>query len=417
MTKYKSLKKVCLLSDHHLSVNPRLWKEAFFYEKLGCEVVILTMWQSEEQLQQDRELLSGRSIGYKAFLDLTDNGYSSLQSFWFRARKRLAAALQKRFSISTPLAISYAPELLVRKALHEKADLYVAHLECGLFAGSKLLKKGKKVCFDFEDWYSRDYLQPSRPVRLLAQLEKSALRRGLFCTTTSTALSRALATAYDCNESMVIYNSFPAPGGQVKTVTSKRAVGALKILWFSRTIGPQRGLEFFLDALATCYKPVELTLVGNMRRGYEEVLQRKFNELSKHRFVYCPFMPFEELTEFIQQFSIGLAVEEPVNDNKLLTVSNKMMQYLQAGLNVIASDTPGQQEIAVYFPDRIALVDLNDPSTIQSALDTFRNGKPGQSILKEEQYQKTFSWEAQEKKLYHLIRQYFTLPDQAIVAT
>lgn len=379
--------------------------------------MILTMWQSKEQLQQDHELLKGSSIVYKAFLDLTGNEFSLLRLTLFRARKRLAAALEARFSISTPWAISYAPELLVKKALYENADLYVAHLESGLYAGNKLLEKGKKVCFDFEDWYSRDYLQPSRPVRLLAQLEKYALGRALFCTTTSTALSRVLATVYDCNEPLVIYNSFPAPGRQVKTVTSRQPVEALKILWFSRTIGPQRGLEFFLDALGTYYKLVELTLVGNMRRGYEEVLQRKFNELSQHRFVVCPFMPFDELARFIQQFSIGLAIEEPVNDNKLLTVSNKMMQYLQAGLNVIASDTPGQQEIAVYFPDRIALVELNDPSVIQSALDTFRNGKPGQSILEEEQYQKTFSWEAQEKKLYHLIRQYFTLPDQAIVAT
>ena len=48
----KNIKKVCLLSDHHICINPRLWKEAFFYENLGFEVVVLTMWQSNMFLEK-----------------------------------------------------------------------------------------------------------------------------------------------------------------------------------------------------------------------------------------------------------------------------------------------------------------------------------------------------------------------------
>jgi hypothetical protein len=47
---------------------------------------------------------------------------------------------------------------------------------------------------------------------------------------------------------------------------------------------------------------------------------------------------------------VGLALEQPSCLNKQLTASNKIFQYLQSGLLVAASGTPGQREVLSEIP-------------------------------------------------------------------
>src|SRR5688572_13244837 len=114
-------KKVCLLSDLHVCINPRVWKEAFFYEKAGYAVVIITMWQSEELLRKDLDILQNHRVEYRNFLNLIPGDSKPLVRNFYRARKRVAMELQKRFNISSRWAINHAPELLLKKALLQNA--------------------------------------------------------------------------------------------------------------------------------------------------------------------------------------------------------------------------------------------------------------------------------------------------------
>ena len=398
--------KICLLSDHHLSINPRLWKEAFFYEKQGYEVVILSTWQSANLLEKDREILKGHAISYKAYLNLLPGEINKAALLFYRVRKRVAAELQKRLHVGIQWAISYAPELMYQQALKENADLYAAHLECAFYAGKKLLKAGKRVCFDFEDWYSRDYLVPARPVGLLSSLEKFALNNGLFCTTTSKAMAEALKDAYRINKEItVIYNGFSINESveRKESQQNNNYNAYTKIIWFSRTIGSGRGIELMLKALMVCEIPVELHVLGEMKAGYKEFLEKEFSLIKQHRLVIHRFMSHALLLNFIAQFQIGLAIEENINDNKSLTISNKILQYLQAGLPVIASDTKGQKEVAEFFPSMVTIVDINDPAGIADTIRLLSTKEINEQVGQKEQFERIFSWEAQEKKLNSLL--------------
>ncbi len=398
-------KKICLLTDHHIAINPRVWKEAFFYEKKGFDVVILSMWQSKDLLKKDFEILKGHNIFYKSYLNLIE--VNKATHLFFRLRKRLAAELQKRFKIGSGWAISYSPELMYKKALKENANLYAAHLECAFYAGRKLIKAGKKVCFDFEDWYSRDYLIATRPVKLLRALEKFALNHGLFCTATSHAMASALQKAYAVNKEItVIYNGFSINETAKKQISSATNGNAYtKMIWFSRTIGPARGIEYLINELTLYEHPVELNVLGKMKKGFKFFLENGFKKLKKHTLILHDFMPHPLLQSFLAKFEIGLAIEENINDNKMLTVSNKMLQYIQAGISVIASDTKGQQEVAAYFPKTVQIINTGKAGMLGSAIDFFadknNNHKEEQAI-----FNKTFSWEAQEITLSNLIEKH-----------
>jgi glycosyltransferase involved in cell wall biosynthesis len=398
-------KKVCLLTDHHICFNPRLWKEAFFYESKGFEVVILSMWISKEFLQKDLEILKGHSISYKTYLSLVQGEVSKIAHTYYRLRKRMAGELQRRFNIGTRWAISYAPGMMITKALKEDADLYAAHLECAFFAGKKLIQAGRKVSFDFEDWYSRDFLVPERPVKLLESWEKFALNNGVFCTAASGAMAAGLTEFYSTDKSItVIYNGFSVEEENYNHTDKIIGSGeGLKLLWFSRSIGPDRGIESFLNSLAYCDFPVELHLLGKMEPGYQAILDEKFALLKKHRLLVHPFISHNRLLSFISQYEIGLAIDENINENRNLTITNKILQYLQAGLQVLASDTAGHRKVAAQLPDLVTIVDIKEPSKVVDALAQLMNKADVQKTEQRDRFNKIFSWEAQEKKLNSLL--------------
>ena len=367
------------------------------------------MWQSGDLLAKDMEILKGHTISYKPYLSMLTGEITHSSLLFYRIRKKVAAGLQKRFHIGTKRAISYAPEMMYKGALKENADLYAAHLECAFYAGKKLTEAGKRVSFDFEDWYSRDYLIPSRPVRLLESLEKFALKNGLFCTTTSKAMAQALKDAYKVNKEItVIYNGFSMEESieRKEIQQDHNDHPYTKIAWFSRTIGPGRGLEYLLRELALYGQPVELHLLGEMRKGFKEVLETGFEKLKNHSLVIHDFMPHDQLPAFLAQFEMGLAIEENVNDNKKLTVSNKMLQYLQAGIPVIATNTKGQQEVAAYFPETVEIVDTQQPGMLGIAIDSLVKKNNNFKEVEADTFNKIFSWEAQEVKLAALLEKY-----------
>lgn len=399
-------KKVCLISDLHLCINPRLWKEAFLYEKMGYEVVILTKWQSKEYKLRDLELLKGHSIKYLCFLNITPGEIAEWKRFYYRIRKRIASEMQRYFKLGGAWAINHAPNLLYKVAFHLNADFYSAHLECGFFAGRKLVKAGKKVSFDFEDWYSRDYLTLDRATSLLQKLEFFALRHGTFCTAPSDSMAEALQRVYKCNKKPeIIYNSFPAQQNFVKPNITKFPNDRFQIVWTSRTIGPHRGIETFLSAAALVKDPLDVHLIGECSTLYRQFLERQFPFTKGHQLIIHDFVNHEELLPMLSNFNAGLAIEQKEPDNKNYTVSNKLLQYLQVGLQVLATDTEGQKEIAEYFPLSVKMVNSNDAKGWAVAIELMINNRNDYNQHKTI-YEELFSWQKQEEKLIKIINSY-----------
>lgn len=399
-------KKICLLSDHHISINPRLWKEAFLYENLGFEVVVITMWQSNYFLEKDKKILKGHDIKYISYLNLILNSNNILNILFYRIRKRISSDLHRFFKVGLQWAISHSPEKLYKSALNESADIYVAHLECALYVGRKLIKAGKKVAFDFEDWYSRDYLVPERPVKLLQSIEKYAIINGLFVTAASYSMAEEIKKAYSSSRNIeTIYNGFSISENidQFNTKANKVKNDVFKIIWFSRNVGPNRGIEYFISALKYCKIKCEIHLLGILDDGYDSVLDNYISAKDCHSLHFHRFIPHNEILNFIASFDLGLALDLDVNDNRNLTITNKIFQYIQAGLPVLCSKTKGHLEVASYFPNLIHAVDIQNEFEVAQKIDSLSNHSISYSYDDKMKFSEMFSWEAQQKKLINLI--------------
>ena len=394
------MKKICIISNLHLSSNPRVWKEANSLANAGYEVLILTIWTSQKKKDEDIAFIHHPKLSYKAALDLTE--VSPLKFFYYRALARLGKEIKSFFNIDTTYALGYGQSLLKQQALKEKADLYIAHTEYGMLIGQKLLKENKKVAFDFEDWYSHDYMITSRPVKLLCRLEKFAIENAAYCTFPSNSMAKEVKEFYHSKKKVhnIIYNGFSSKENAINNISDK---SISSLIWFSQTIGPGRGLETLLTALSYVNSKVELHLLGFCDEDYKNKLIDWFPQNLGHQLFFHSPVSHSDLISVLQQHSIGLAIEEDYPESRNTTITNKILQYIQAGIRVLATATKGQKEVARYFPEAVELVPFNDPERWAASIEKILSSPSENKKMQLQKFNEIFSWEAQEEKFLKLV--------------
>jgi glycosyltransferase involved in cell wall biosynthesis len=351
---------ILILTSGNLCRNPRPAKEAAALAAAGHTVAVLYPGENAANEAADAALAAGQ--GY------TRRALPPRPSFW---RSRLPRWLAYR-----ALALGWQDARLLgeaRRLWHAAratpADLTIAHNETGLWAGARLRATGRRVAADLEDWYSEDLIpseRRSRPLRLLRTLEGAHLRAG-HCSTTSAALAAALAQAYHAPTPVVVPNVFPL---QPDPRVGPPAVEP-KLLWYSQTIGPGRGLEDFIAAWALIRTRTQLTLLGQERPGYLATLLAPLAPEKRARVNAHATVPPSQLPAVIAQHDVGLALETSAIPSRDLTITNKIFQYMNAGLAVIATPTAGQREVFATSPDIGLLLALGAPPESQArALDT-----------------------------------------------
>lgn len=405
------MKKICILTQSHLCRNPRVVKEANTLSKAGYKVCIITTFTYADLLEEDLKLIDTQSIDYKGVINMIPGEAGKWYRLKERIKRRLAGEAIGRFGLENVHALGYDYHANLRAALREKADLYTCHQEMSTVIGCRLIKKGFKVAFDFEDWYSHDLLPEAnrtRPLRLLAHYEKFALKNAAFCYTTSNSLADALANFSGGQKPGVLHNVFPwkersyLDGKQLDRISFDRP----SIHWYSQTIGPGRGLEFLTESLADVDIPVEMHLRGNLFGDFGEKLKAGFPFHKGHTLYFHPLVPHLELLSRIAEHDIGLAVEEYQPDSRNLTITNKILQYLLAGIAVVATDTEGQKEVAALTPAVHLFENKNRASLVATLTQLLNNPADLEKAKAEalERAQAVFCWEKQEQKLVEWVQ-------------
>ncbi|BAY18535.1 group 1 glycosyl transferase [Anabaenopsis circularis NIES-21] len=364
--------KFLILIGAHLCTAPRPQKEAEALTNAGHDVIVGGCWFDPDLVERDRLIMVNKKWRFVPMIDFRPS--KKFKNLLIRLQGRLAREKFQRFGIFSPELLGYGAEAMLKFALKTRADLTIVHSEAGLWVGNQLLDRGFRVGVDFEDWFSEDLLpeaQISRPITQLKRLESLLVKECSYCLTTSHALAEALAKAYNAPKPTVIYNVFPwEERSQIDH--QKRDRKNLKlpsVHWFSQTIGTGRGLETLFQALPQITIPLEIHLRGNYPESSRQWLEPLIPDEWRDRLFIHPTVPNSELLSRIAEHDIGLALECNHITSRNLTVTNKLFQYLQAGLAVVASDTMGQQEIFTEFPHIGQLIPSESPKALAQALE------------------------------------------------
>lgn len=397
---------ICIFTQSHVSRAPRVVKEANVYAEAGYKVTVFSTWYDVDLLDSDKSLLHP-DVVYKSGIDLLewDSTYSKIVRF----KRAVGRKLVKIFGIQSTASLGYGFNSYLRQLQKEKADRYIGHQEMGMALAKKLILRGKKVAFDFEDWHSKDLLpidRAYRPLKLLEHLECFLLEKALYTYTTSETMSKAMSTYYKAESPWVIYNSF---GASDREFIDGRSIdiedhSLPSVFWFSQVIGRGRGLELLLEALSFVKTPFQLHLRGHIAEPYAKLLKLM---TPKHIQLYIHTMvPPEELISRIAEHDLGIAFEETMPESRNYTITNKVFHYLQSGIAILATETQGQKEIAKIAPDAICIVE-REAKSIALKLDEILSNNVILDKMKKSSWEagsKHFDFENERYKLLGFIK-------------
>jgi glycosyltransferase involved in cell wall biosynthesis len=397
-------KKILILIGSHLANAPRSQKEAVALRAAGARVLIRGTWWNPTLAAEDMALAKEMDVDFAPVVDLRDG---SQGRFALRLSQRFARECFTNFGLLTPRAYGLgAPELL-REARRINADLTMVHSEVGLWVGTQLLGEGRRVGVDFEDWFSQDLPfadRKGRPVVALQAHERYLLSNANCCLTTSQALAVALATDAGTNRVPVVApNCFPASTrAQAATRTrDAKPEGVVSFHWFSQTIGRGRGLEALAQALPLLRGEWQLTLRGSLR-GNRAWYEDTFPEYVRAHIHLLDPVPNSELLSRTMSHHVGLALEVPSCPSRDLTATNKIFEYLRAGLAVIATRTHGQEEVMRACPCAGDLIPPEDPAALAAIMQKMMDDAEYLDSCRRfstEAGGTVWSWETHEAKL------------------
>jgi hypothetical protein len=400
--------KIVLLSGNSLCHNPRVMKDPLTLSHADHKVEVLGAWLDPAFKERDLSLIEKLPFAFSPVLDVTaPEIHDRVAHTVARADHKAAQIVHRLAGRESPSQLGVVANPLLRRALSTPADLYIAHSEAGLRAAHVLGREGRRVGVDMEDWFSEDLLpdaRRARPLSLLQQFERDVLRDGAHASCPSGALSAALTEAYGCARPAVIYNAFPwsdrvALDGSTK---DRRDSSIPSVYWFSTTLGPGRGLEELMDALALSTQEVEIHLRGVPVPGFKASLAARLPNHLQRRLYFHGLLPNDQLLCRIAEHDIGFAGETGYCHSRNLTVTNKILHYLLAGIAAVASDTAGQREVAAQSGDAMLLYRCGDARSLAGALDTLL-GSPtclrGAKAAALDAARRVFCWERQEGAL------------------
>jgi glycosyltransferase involved in cell wall biosynthesis len=399
---------VALLTGNSLCHNPRAVKEASALARAGYRVCVLGAWSHPDFKARDRRLIEHLPFAFIPVFDLTAPGlHNGISRLGWRAGKRAADVWFDLTGWQSPCQLGFAIERMFRQALGMSADLYLAHSEPCLYVAVRLLRHGRRVGVDMEDWFSEDLLPEARrhrPLRLLRALEGELLSHGAYASCPSQAMSAALAAEYGCPPPAVVYNAFAWSDRQALdgAAADRRNRTIPSIYWFSTTLGPGRGVEDLLAALPLLRHEVEIHLRGDPAPGFAEWIRTRIPEGWHDRICLHPLVTNDQLLPRIAEHDIGFAGETSQCRSRDLTVTNKILHYLLGGVAVVASDTSGHREVARQAPAAVHLYPSGDPGGLAARLnallasaETLARAKIAALAAAEH----SFCWERQERVL------------------
>ncbi|WP_157100553.1 hypothetical protein [Rhodoplanes sp. Z2-YC6860] len=296
---------------------------------------------------------------------------------------------------------------LARAAMAQPADLFIGHYLASLpaiYDAARL--NNAKMGFDAEDDHL-DELERNPANRsefdIRRRIEAQFISKCEHLTAASPRIAQAYKERYGV-EMMTVLNVFPREHAlQAGSFSTGKDKDALSVYWFSQTIGPGRGLEPIILAMAKLRRRVRLFIRGSDHLGYSVRLRELAAESGVADLLsFLPSAWPEEMVRLAAAYDVGLASELNSPPNRAKCLSNKIFTYLLAGVPVLLSDTPAQRDLAAELGNAASLVDLDSQDQIVKALDAWA-GDPDK-LMRDKAHAKLlgdtkFNWDIEKSKI------------------
>jgi len=398
-------KSILLITSGQPSLNPRIVKEADALSDAGYNVTMLYAYWNKWGTEQDKQLLSKKN--WRAIRVAGDPEQNKVTFFFSRIIFKLSQLVcnATRGAFFIEWAIARPAFFLIREAKKHKADLYIAHNLGALPAAVIAAKKHKKPSgFDAEDLHRFELSNniESTAYKITKTLEDKYIPLTNYLTASGPQIAKFYNTLYPSLKPLVILNVF-----NKKNISLAKPGKPLKLFWFSQTIGPSRGIEDVVKALATLNKDnFEVHLLGH-RPAFNKLFFDGLTSGNVNIKFHDPIAP-DDIIAFASQFDIGLALEPGFSTNNHLALSNKIFSYMQAGLAIVASETSAQHEFMSENPAIGSTYPIGDVQALAKIISAYHQQPEKLISCKEASLRSAhnrYNWEAECQKFLKLIKE------------
>ncbi|HJY83339.1 MAG TPA: glycosyltransferase [Candidatus Binatia bacterium] len=411
--------RVVMLTPDQEQIDRRILLQAESLMVAGSQVWILGLssLQEAQGLPSGVDLIrvSAATARLSAVVSILRQSYRRL-----RARAALTPALMLARRVFESVWVH--PErpftqCFLEPALQLGADVYVAHdlpvLPTAVEAAKRI---GAKVVYDAHELYPDQEF-----ARLLRRRWRTVERLYIHCadavTTVNPAIAAVLAARYGIAQPLVLYNCPP----RYPHLESKprifhdtwRLPPSARIVLYQGGLTPHRNLDGLVRALAYVQnREVIAVFLGD---GPErERLVRLVRRLGMTNRVYFhPAVPQSHLLHYTASADLGIIPYLTTSKNTWLCTPNKLFEFLQAEVPILAHDLPELRRIITGEEiGRIAM--LSSPQALAAAVDElFAGSDPGRCYQQAvRQAKERYCWEHEERKLLALYRKFAAIPAQ-----
>lgn len=242
--------------------------------------------------------------------------------------------------------------------------------------------------------------------KLVAVVERALMPRADGTITTTEARAKFFARAYGIARPMVLQNR-PRQQRAHRSERIRQELGlseAWPIVVYQGGVQQGRGLERLARISAQVPNAYFVFIGGGRLDGSLRQIVHEMQLENRVRFI--PTVALAELPSYTASADIGVQPIENTCLNHYTTDSNKLFEYVQAGLPVVASDLPEIRRV-VRTHDLGLLVPAGDSEALAEALRNLvaDEAKRRYHAARSQQAAAALSWESQESVLIGLYEQ------------
>ncbi|MCT7378212.1 glycosyltransferase family 4 protein [Chelativorans salis] len=237
----------------------------------------------------------------------------------------------------------------------------------------------------------------------VAWLERRLTPRAAAMITTTEARAKFFARAYGIPRPLVLQNRprFAAPGRTERIRRELQLQKPWPIVLYQGGLQQGRGLERLVDAAARLEKAY-FVFIGGGRLSPALEDQAKSAGLTE-RVRFMPTVSLDVLPSYTASADIGVQPLENTCFNHYTTDSNKLFEYMMAGLPVVASDMPEIRRIVDAHGFGM-IVPPSDTTALANAIGKLIESEALRRVYAEKARHAAsrLNWEEQEQKLVAL---------------
>lgn len=395
--------RILFISTLSLATNPRFYKEIMLAINNGFEVEVICFEFNNWSYESNKEILKTlRDIKVHIIPANRKPILPWISSVLTEKSYRFEGKIRRLRSRKLSQSVTRRSNLLLKliNELEGSFDLVVGHNPGSLYPTFYASEQFDCYCgFDVEDYHPGE--GNSKTVRnLTKQLMNAYLPLMDYVTFAAPLMMKKHEKDLGAKgqEWQVILNAFPK--GNFKYHQSDE--GPLRLVWFSQNVNYERGLEQWIPALEYFKEEIELIVIGNK----QEPFFKEYIE-GKSFIKYLGWMEQQNLNMHICQYDIGLGLEIGKQENRLISITNKLITYYQAGLYIVASDTPGQSKFLSDYPHSGMVLDIHSDNFMDKLAGVIAS-KASIRRTKKERFIRgqQLNWEFESEKLLELWSQF-----------